>query len=373
MNLLKRPFIFLGLVLFLVSIFMRYQFLYLQNGDLLMNVDWYRFLQQNGYKGLASSDFSNYSPPYLYLLWLGGGVFPKINPILIIKLIPTLFDVISVVTVYKISELKIEKEKSFFFASLFFTLPTIMFNSSGWGQVDSIYSAFLLLCLYYILVDKPVSAMIVYGISFSFKFQAIFFLPFLGILFLRKKIYWQTFLVIPITYLVFMLPAIIIGRNFQSILKVYIDQAKLYTELARYAPNLYFLIPNEYFHPVFEIGMGVFIISMMSWAWINWKSPTPITQKQLTLTALASVALVPFLLPKMHDRYFYPADIFSFITAIFIPELWFYAFLFQVSSGLVYMIFPFGMPPLLALPAALINTVLVFVIARRQIQSLKEQ
>lgn len=70
--------------------------------------------------------------------------------------------------------------------------------------------------------------------------------------------------------------------------------------------------------------------------------------------------------------YFYPADLFSFVTTLFMPEFWFFALLFQISSGLVYMIFPFGMPPLLALPAALINTVLVLFIIRRQIKSLKE-
>ena len=36
-----------------------------------------------------------------------------------------------------------------------------------------------------------------------------------------------------------------------------------------------------------------------------------------------SVALVPFLLPKMHDRYFYPADIFSLLAAFYMPEFGF--------------------------------------------------
>jgi hypothetical protein len=131
-------------------------------------------------------------------------------------------------------------------------------------------------------------------------------------------------------------------------------------------------MPNEYFHPIFEIGMGIFAISMLAWAWINWKAKPPITQNQLALTALASAALVPFLLPKMLDRYFYPADLFSFVAAIFIPELWFIAIFFQISSGMVYTIFTLGTPPLLALPGALINTALVVIIIRNQLRALKQ-
>ena len=35
----------------------------------------------------------------------------------------------------------------------------------------------------------------------------------------------------------------------------------------------------------------------------------------LLLLALASASLMPFLLPKMHDRYFFPADVLSFAYA----------------------------------------------------------
>ncbi|HCZ36973.1 MAG TPA: hypothetical protein DHV26_13720 [Cytophagales bacterium] len=215
--------------------------------------------------------------------------------------------------------------------------------------------------------------MLAFGFAFSFKAQAIFLLPFLGIMFLWKKINWYYFFIPPIIYILFALPTIFLGRSWESIFLLYVGQAGQFQNLARYAPNLYFVIPNDYFHPVFEIGFGIFIISMLAWAWINWKANPPFTQKKIALTALASVALVPFLLPKMLDRYFYPADILSFAVAILLPELWFIPLMFQISSGLVYLIFPFGFPPLMALPGAFINTALVIVIIRRQLKSLKEE
>jgi hypothetical protein len=42
------------------------------------------------------------------------------------------------------------------------------------------------------------------------------------------------------------------------------------------------------------------------------------------------------LLPKMHDQYFYPADVFSFMAATLVPEIWFIPILFQISSGAAY-------------------------------------
>lgn len=337
-----------------------------------MNQDWYRFLLQNGFKGLSNGEFSNYSPPYLYILWLSTLLNRWISPSIAIKLIPTFFDLISVFAIYKIASVKFPPEKSYLLAALFFMLPTVMYNSTGWGQVDSLYGSFLLVCFYFLLTERPLPAMAAYGIAFSFKLQTIFLLPFLGILFLRKKILWQHFFIIPVIYLLAMLPAFIAGRSWQSVFQVYTTQASHYDDLARYAPNLYFVIPKEYFHPVFEIGLTIFFISMLAWAWVNWKTAPPVTQNQLVLTALASAALVPFLLPKMLDRYFYPADLFSFVTGIFIPELWFFALFFQISSGMVYTIFTLGTPPLLALPAALINTTLVIFITHHQLQSLRQ-
>ncbi|KXK11697.1 MAG: hypothetical protein UZ14_CFX002002665 [Chloroflexi bacterium OLB14] len=68
-----------------------------------------------------------------------------------------------------------------------------MFNSTGWGQIDSLYTSFLLLCVYFLLKEKPFYAMLMFGVAFSFKSQSVFLLPFLGIMFLKGKINWYHF------------------------------------------------------------------------------------------------------------------------------------------------------------------------------------
>lgn len=372
-NLIKRPLILLSIFLFILLIFVRYQILDLTNGDHQLILTWYDFLKQNGVMGLADDDFSNYPPAYLYLLWTFTLVSDFITPAHALKIIPTLFDIISAIAIFKIARLKFDDDKPYLLTVIFLLLPTVTFNSTGWGQIDSAYGCFLLVCFYFLLKEKPLQAMIAFGFAFSFKAQSIFLLPFLGILFLRKQMNWHHFFVVPIVYIALALPTILLGRSWESIIFLYAGQVDQFENLSRYAPNLYFVIPNDFYHPIFEIGLGIFFISMLIWAWVNWKAGDEVTQKQIAFTALASVALIPFLLPKMHDRYFYPADVFSYAVAILFPQFWFVPILFQISSGVAYSVFLFGAQPIVVMIGSLINTALVIIIIQKQLKSLKDE
>ncbi len=368
-RLIQRPFLALSFFLTLILCFVRYQALPLPNGDLALIQTWYDFLKQNGLMGLANGEFSNYPPAYLYLLWLSTLFLDSVPAI---KLIPTGFDIVSAITIYKIARLKFKDDKPYLLAVVFLLLPTVTLNSTGWGQIDSAYASFLLVCFYFLLKEKPLHAMLAFGVAFSFKAQSIFLLPFLGIMLLRKKIRWYYFFIVPAVYILLALPSILLGRSWESVLFLYVGQVGQFENLSRYAPNLYFAVPNEFYHPVFEIGMGIFLAAALGWAWVNWKAGEKVTQRQIAFTALASAALIPFLLPKMHDRYFYPADVFSYAVAVLFPEIWFVPMMFQISSTIAYSVFLFGAQPIVVLLGSLINTALVIVIMKKQIQSLKE-
>jgi len=96
----------------------------------------------------------------------------------------------------------------------------------------------------------------------------------------------------------------------------------------------------------------------------------------MVLLALISVSLTPFVLPKMHDRYFYPADALSLIVAFYNPNLWFVPILFQLSSGLAYTVYLLGTSIGLVKIGAIINTVLIaYLLAyqlSRQASSIRE-
>ena len=368
----KHPLLFISIVLFGVSLFIRYQIRGLSNEDVVILEDWYRHFYRNGKASLANGSFSNYTPLYLYLLWISRLFSDWFDAIVAIKIIPTAFDVLSAFTIFLMGRIKFDDDKPYLFSAIFFLLPTVIFNSTGWGQIDSLYTSFLLLCAYFLLKEKPFYALMMFGLAFSLKSQSIFFLPFLGILFLKGRIRWFYFLLVPAIYVILAIPAVLIGRSWSSILTIYIGQVGQYRSLSMSAPNLYVFISDSYYERGVWIGMGVFLIVMAVWGWINWRAKIAYDNRQMMLLVLATLTLVPFVLPKMHDRYFYPADVFSFATVIFVPEMWFVPILYQLISSLSYSIFILNASTIFVKIAAVVNTGVVICILWKQFLSLRE-
>lgn len=368
----KRPFLLLSVILFGLSIFARSQIYTLTNEDVVILQGWYRHFFKDGMSAFANENFSNYTPAYLYLLYISRLFSNWFGDLIAIKLIPTLFDFVSAFAIFLLARIRYDGDRSFMLSAVFFALPTVVFNSTGWGQIESMYTSFLLLCAYFVLKEKPVYAMLMYGIAFSFKSQSIFFLPFLGILFLKGRIRWHHFFLIPMVYIVLGIPAALLGRSWASILGIYITQVGQFHSLSMSAPNLYAFIPDIYYEPGVFVGMIIFFCVMAVWGWVNWRAIIKYEPPKLILMALASLVLVTFFLPKMHERYFYPVDIFSYAVVLFMPELWFVLILYQIVSGLSYSVFILNASPALVQVAAVISTVLMVFILQKQLKSLKE-
>lgn len=368
----KRPLVFLSLAIFGLSIFIRYQILGLSNEDMIILEDWYDHFYKSGLAALANDSFANYPPFYLYFLWLIRTQSNWLSASTGIKLIPTVFDLLSAYAIFLMARIKFADDKPYLYAAVFFTLPTILFNSTGWGQIESLYTSFLLLCTYFLLKEKPLYALLLFGFAFSIKSQSIFFLPFLGILFLKGKIRWFHFLLVPAVYIVLAIPAAMIGRSWLSILSIYIGQVGQYRGLSMSAPNLYAFIPDTYYESGLWVGMIIFLMAMAVWGWVNWRAKITFNQRQIMLMALGALALVPFVLPKMHERYFYPVDAFSFAAIIFVPEMWFVPILYQLISSLSYSVFILDASTNFVILAAIINTGTILYVLRKQFQSLIE-
>lgn len=368
----KRPLLLLGILLFGLSLIIRFQIQDYLNDDMRVLGAWYDHLYRNGWAGLADGSFSNYPPAYLYLLWLSTLLSNWVGRIAALKLIPTLFDVLSAFIIFHMARLRYSDDTAYFAAAGFFILPTILFNSSGWGQIDSLYTSSLLLCVYLLLKERPFWALAAFGAACSFKSQSIFLLPFLGILFLKGKIRWHHFFLVPAVYVTLGVPAALIGRSWMSILTIYFGQLGQFRELSLNAPNLYIFIPDTFYDVGIWVGMGIFFVAMTAWGWVNWRAKITLTHRQIVLMSLAVLALVPFVLPKMHDRYFYPVDVFSFAVVIFAPEMWFVPLLYQLISGLSYSVFLLGAPAMVVMLAAVINTGTTIYILRKQFLSLHE-
>lgn len=329
----------LGIILlFVLSFFIRYRGLKFISWDLRGSLfPWYEYMVKNGVWKSLSQSFSNYTPPYLYLLGLATLTRSFLNRISGIKLISLVFDLYNAFIIYRLLRLKYKQVYIPLLAgALAFLIPSAILNSSFWAQSDSIYTAFLLTSFFFILRGQPFGCMLAFSLAFAFKLQAVFFLPFLFALSLQKKLPWKYYLLIPTVYLIMMIPSGLAGRPWIDLLTIYLHQAQGYSGWTLNAASLYVFIPlwvPTSATPILLLVAGVLVAG---WILLTVKKIDLTCPANLVHCALASTALVPFILPRMHDRYFYPAEIFSFVLAFYKPRLWFLPLLFQASALLVY-------------------------------------
>ncbi len=304
---------------------------------------WYDFIQSHHGVHALKESFSNYSPPYLYWLVFAATALAGLPKVVAIKLLAAAVDFVCAGFVYAIVRLKYPTGKraiAAFCAILF--LPTVFLNSSVWGQCDSIYTTGVVACLYFLLVQRPVPAFLSLGVGFAFKQQALFIVPLLLILWAKGQVKGWLFVLLPAIYGLAVIPAWLIGRPLPALLQIYTAQVEGYRHLTKNAPNLYQWISNRHYDMMVPLGIGVAAIALLLLGWRVWRSRVELTPERLLQLALTIVFLVPFLLPKMHERYFFMADVLSVVFAFYVPRFYWVPVLIQVSSLLTYTDFLLG-------------------------------
>ncbi|WP_292699803.1 MULTISPECIES: hypothetical protein [unclassified Nostoc] len=299
---------------------------------------WYDFIASHGGFSALKYSFADYTPSYLYWILISATLLSGLPKIFAIKLFAMSVDFLCAFLTYKIVRLKYPEGRKPIFAFLAVILsPTVIYNSALWGQCDSIYTTGLIACTYFLCIKKEIPALLSFGVALSFKLQAMFLAPLLLILLLKKRIHWYYLPLIPAVYIVAVLPPWLMGRPILELLLVYFNQANKYKELAKGAPNLYQWIPNNLYNIVVPIALTLTIFAIFLLAYIVYKSRLKITQDRLIHLATISVLFMPYILPKMHERYFYPADIFSIIFAFYFPRYLWVAIVVQMASFFGYL------------------------------------
>jgi Gpi18-like mannosyltransferase len=324
---------------------------------------WYNFITEHGGFAALKYDFYDYTPPYIYWLLIASSLLAWLPKIVSIKLVSIIFDFICAYFCYKLVRLKYPvgnfPNKAFL---LVIFAPTVIYNSSLWSQCDGIYTAFLLGCLYYLCIQRNALAFICFGISVCFKLQAMFLLPLLLIMWCQRKVSWWHFSWIPLMYLVSILPAFIAGRPLPDLLLIYFNQSQKYKELAKGVPNLYQWIPDYYYREVVPIGLILTTLAILLLTYSVHKNKLKLNYQNIIHLSLISVLLVPYLLPKMHQRYFYPADLLSIVFAFYFPQYYWVPIVVQICSLLSYL----GTPILIKACAIALGFTLCFVIYQLQ-------
>jgi len=153
---------------------------------------WSTYLAHNGPKGLYGGTTYHivYAPAYMYLLWITG-IVVKIFSIgieghaFLIKLWAVASELIGAFLIYKIGK-KYGKERLGFILGVVYALnPGVFFNSSIWGQFDSISATLLVGMIYAFSVNRKMTAVVLYSLAVLTKPQSALLTP-LGILFYKE-------------------------------------------------------------------------------------------------------------------------------------------------------------------------------------------
>lgn len=309
--------------LFILAFMIRWKLMPIESADYFGFLEeWMQTIRNNGGYRSLSMPISNYTSPYMYIMTILSYI--SSNDLYALKLVSIFFDYMAAFSVFLIIyHMTANVRKSVLGMAILLLSPTVIIDSAYWCQCDIIYTAFLLYAFYFFLKDNSKISMLFFAISFSFKLQALFLLPFFLIMWLKKKtVQLRHLLWVPVIYILSALPAWMLGRDFKDLMMIYFDQSSYYPWGTLEYPNIYALLGEampDLRHAAEVSGAGTYmtIIMLGCIAYYFYTRKIRFTDELLVTLALFTVAVVVYALPHMHDRYGFLIDLFAVIYGVY--------------------------------------------------------
>ncbi len=302
---------------------------------------WTDYMRDNGGIGGLTGTFKYEYPP-LYMLFLALLTYLPIPILYGIKILSTVFDIaLAVVS----SLFFYDRKRKIIIYSIMTFLPTAIWNSSAWGQTDSIYVTFLLASLYCMTKIKEDGggrysfwAVFWISIAFCFKLQSIFLLPLVCFFILKSKIKIYYLAMIPGAYLITCLPALIVGRSLRSLLGVYFELIGSFSSLLSVGfPNIYTITSNIFIQYFDKLGIILTFALLIILLYFCYDKKLESKPTNIILLELTIGNIMVFFLPHMHERYGYFTDVLTILYGIYRPKKMWIAILMILTSFLAYM------------------------------------
>jgi Gpi18-like mannosyltransferase len=191
-------------------------------------------------------------------------------------------------------------------------VPTVIINVPVLAQADSFWVAPCVLAVCAALRRDTLWTAIWAGVGFAFKAQAIFIAPFvLGTIMRAPLRHW---LAPAGVYLAAMLPAWLAGWPAWDLAMVYIRQERWAppgtSAFVSTAPNLWAVLRLDHEWAAAHFWIGFVLAGLATLFYLRW-----FKRFGVIAGAALSAAMIPFLLPGMHERFFALAEILTFCIA----------------------------------------------------------
>lgn len=281
--------------------------------------DWAAFFRENGGWAAVALPKGNYTAPYLY--FLAAISYLPFYDLYLIKLFSILFDVILAWGGCRLVQALVpgDRYRGASAFCLLLLLPTVILNASAWAQCDAIYAALCLHGLAAGLEGRPRSSALLAGLAFACKLQTVFLLPVWAVLWMSRRTRFRYLLWFPAACVLSVLPALALGKPLADVLGVYFGQAAEYSAyLTLNAPSLYALIPyNAQINVALAARAGIlaaFLLVLGTLGWLLLRR-RDLSRLAVFLAGVVFAIGIPLLLPHMHDRYFFLADVLTLTWA----------------------------------------------------------
>ena len=267
---------------------------------------WVEHIRGVGPASAFAEPFGNYSPPSLYLLAAFAAL--PIPALVAIKSVAFVSVVGLALSVSRLARaLGCADAAS---AALFaLALPTVILNAAL-GQVDGLWTACCLMALAAGIERRTLAMATWAALAFAFKAQAAFLAPLMLAIVTRER-KWLALAVPPIVYLATIAPAWAAGWPLSDLLMIYLRQGSAW--FIGNAPNVW-AIPAALGHSA-AFPLGYALAATAAVAMTAAFSRRELDSEAVMIAALLGAILLPFLLPKMHERYFFLADVLSLVMA----------------------------------------------------------
>ncbi len=279
---------------------------------------WVEFFRTNGGFAALREPVGDYNVPYLY--FLAAFSYLPVPDLYLIKGLSVLCDVLlawgGLRLVRRLCPSDSRAPWTCF--ALLLLLPTVVLNGAYWGQCDSLYGALVLLALSAALEGRPGTSVVLLSVAFSFKLQTVFLIPLWCVFWYTGRLRLRHLLWFPAGYFATIVPALLLGRPLGDILSIYLRQSASYSALTLNAPSVYSLLPYQMeMDEGLAAGAGIaaafaLVLALLAVLFLLRRR---VTQRALLTAAVVLAVGVPFLLPHMHERYFFLADVLTLVWA----------------------------------------------------------
>ena len=299
-------------------------------------VPWLRHIVDLGPLKAFSAPFAIYNMPYLYLLALVSPFHGLLSDLSLVKIVSLAGTVALAIATFRLLR-TLGVAQASRWAALIMVMPTSVLNAALLSQSDAIWAAPCVAALDAAIGRRHRTMLLWCGIAISVKLQAILFAPFVIALLLQRRVPIRLWPIAPAVFVALLVPALCLGWPPADLATIYLRQAAYFPMLSLNAPNIWFAVQTLFpasapglsgLATAAAVGASAFYIARFSVLMPSGDRLLPV--------ALLAPLLTAGLLPHMHERYFFLADVIALIWAVKSRDrkAWIVAGLVQLGSTL---------------------------------------